>query len=192
MARCTSASWVTRLRIALISVGFCWGGSTRSAADAATSPEFQVKAVFLFNFAQFVEWPAGAFENAQSPLVIGVLGSDPFGRFLDDVVNGERVNGHVLAIRRYRKIEDVEHCHVLFVSGSEGPHVAKIAQALQGRAILTVCDWEGLARHGAIIRFLNEDDRVRLQINLAAAKAAGLTISSKLLRSAEIVGAQKG
>lgn len=148
--------------------------------------------MFLFNFAQFVEWPAGAFENAQSPLVIGVLGSDPFGRFLDDVVNGERVNGHVLAIRRYRKIEDVEHCHVLFVSGSEGPHVAKIAQALQGRAILTVCDWEGLARHGAIIRFLNEDDRVRLQINLAAAKAAGLTISSKLLRSAEIVGAQKG
>jgi hypothetical protein len=161
-------------------------------ADNATSPEFQVKAVFLFNFAQFVEWPAGAFENAQSPLIIGVLGSDPFGRFLDDVVNGERVNGHVLAIRRYRKIEDVEHCHVLFVSGSEGPHVAKIAQALQGRPILTVCDWEGLARHGAIIRFLNEDERVRLQINLAAAKAAGLTISSKLLRSAEIVGAQKG
>jgi len=176
-------------------MSFFWVGNARcvaEASEATASPEFQVKAVFLFNFAQFVGWPPQAFENEQSPLVIGILGADPFGRFLDDVVRGESVSGHVLVVRRYRKIEDVEHCHVLFVSGSEGSHVAKIAQALRGRPILTVCDWEGLARHGAIVRFLNEDDRVRLQINLEAAKAAGLTISSKLLRSAEIVGASKG
>lgn len=161
-------------------------------ATEVASPEFQVKAVFLFNFAQFVEWPAAAFEHDRSPLIIGVLGADPFGNFLDDVIHGESVNGHVLEVRRYRKIEDVDGCQVLFVSGSEGPHAAKIANALCGRPILTVCDWEGFARHGAIIRFVSEDDRVRLRINLDAAKAAGLTISSKLLRSAEIVGARKG
>lgn len=178
-----------------MAVSFICFGNIRCAAEAGetvASPEFQVKAVFLFNFAQFVAWPPEAFADEQSPLVIGVLGADPFGRFLDDVVQGESVSGHVIAVRRYRKIEDVERCHVLFVSGSEGAHVARIAQALRGRPILTVCDWEGLARHGAMVRFLNEDDRVRLQINLDAAKAAGLMISSKLLRSAEIVGAQKG
>ena len=181
--------------MALMGICLTWmsaGPDVISAAEAGASPEFQVKAVFLFNFAQFVEWPPGAFEDEQSPLVIGVLGSDPFGSFLDDVVQGESVNGHALAVKRYRKIEDVEHCHVLFVSGSEGSHVSKITRTLRGRPILTVCDWEGLARQGAIIRFLAEDDHVRLQINLDAAKAAGLTISSKLLRSAEIVGGQKG
>jgi hypothetical protein len=181
--------------MALMGICLMWmetAPDVMSAAEPASSPEFQVKAVFLFNFAQFVEWPAGAFENEQSPLVIGVLGSDPFGSFLDDVIQGESVNGRVLTVKRYRKIEDVEHCQVLFVSGSEGSHAAKIARTLRGRPILTVCDWEGLARQGAIIRFLAEDDHVRLQINLDAAKAAGLTISSKLLRSAEIVGAQKG
>lgn len=149
--------------------------------------EFQVKAVFLFNFVQFVDWPPEAFESPESPLVIGVLGADPFGSFLDEIVRGEKVNGRPLVVERYRTVADLRPCHLLFVSGSEGREVARIADAVKGHPTLTVCDWDAFSRHGVMIRFVMERNHVRLRINLEAARAAGLTISSKLLRSAEIV-----
>jgi hypothetical protein len=161
------------------------------ANDAPIPHEFQIKAVFLYNFAQFIEWPPDAFESTDSPLVIGVLGLDPFGDFLDETVRGETVNGRRLVVERYRWISEIDRCHVLFVSGSEGRRVEQILSALQGRPILTVCDWEGLAQRGAMIRFVMQRNRVRLRINLDAAKQAGLTISSKLLRSAEMVTATR-
>jgi hypothetical protein len=154
---------------------------------AELSREFHVKAVFLYNFAQFVEWPPDAFETPQSPLIIGILGSDPFGQTLDEMVRGETVNGRPLVVQRYRRIGEMERCHILFVSGSEGSRIEQIAHTLNGRSVLTVCDWEGFGRGGAIVRFVMERNRVRLRINLEAAKAAGLNISSKLLRSAETV-----
>jgi len=157
------------------------------AAETGPSREFQVKAVFLYNFAQFVEWPADVFESPDSPLVIGILGLDPFGDFLDETVRGERVGGRPLVVERYRWVGDIQRCHILFISGSEGTHAEQIATALKGRSVLTVCDWEGLVRYGAMVRFTTERNRVRLRINLEAAKAAGLNISSKLLRSAEAV-----
>lgn len=160
-----------------------------AAAEQAPSKEFQVKAVFLYHFAQFVEWPAHAFENPESPLVIGVLGLDPFGSFLDELVRGEKVNGREIVVERYRWVGEIDRCHILFVSGSEGPRVEQIARTLRPRSVLTVCDWEGFAREGAIVRLVMERSRVRLRINLDAAKAAGLTISSKLLRSAQTVTA---
>ncbi|HWA87560.1 MAG TPA: YfiR family protein [Opitutus sp.] len=161
------------------------------ASEFHLSREFQVKAVFLYNFAQFVEWPPSAFDSPTSPLVIGVLGQDPFGNYLDEAVRGEKVNGHPLVVQRFRRVSDIRTCHILFVSGSEGPRAEQVAENLHGRSILTVCDWEGFARRGGIIRFVMEHSHVRLRINLDAAKDAGLTISSKLLRSAELVtGAQ--
>jgi hypothetical protein len=162
-------------------------GVATAEARFEPSQEFQVKAVFLYNFAQFVEWPADAFDSPSVPLVIGVLGADPFGGFLEDTVRGERVNGHPLVVQRYSSPSEIQKCHILFVSGSEGPRADEIMNALNHRPILTVCDWEKLARRGAMIRFVMQHSRVRLQINLEAVKQAGLTISSKLLRSAEMV-----
>lgn len=161
------------------------------AQEIGISAEFRVKAVFLYNFAQFIQWPLSAFDQADSPLIIGVLGADPFGQFLDETVKGETINGRPLVVRRYRQLGDVDRCHVLFVSGSEGARADQIIHALRGRPVLTVCDWEGMARRGAMIQFSTDRDRVRLQVNLEAARAAGLTISSKLLRSAEIVTPRK-
>jgi hypothetical protein len=97
------------------------------------------------------------------------------------------VNGHPLVVKRYRGIGDVDHCHILFISGSEGARTEQITEILKGKSVLTVCDWEGLARRGAMVRFVMERNRVRLRINLESAKSAGLAISSKLLRSAETV-----
>ena len=158
-----------------------------NSAENGTSREFQVKAEFLYNFAQFVEWPADAFESPKSPLIIGILGLDPFGETLDEMVRDESVNGRPMVVRRFRWAGEVERCHILFVSGSESPHAEQILAALKDRSVLTVCDWDGLDRRGAIVRFVMERNRVRLRINLDTAKAAGLNISSKLLRSAETV-----
>jgi hypothetical protein len=166
------------------------GGLNLPAQTAATK-EYQVKAVFLFNFSQFVEWPANAFPEAQTPLVIGVLGADPFGSYLDETVHGEQVNNHPLVIQHYQRVEDIKACHILFISQSEMSGLDQILASLKGRNILTVGDAEGFVQQGGMIRFITEKNKVRFRINLEAAKAARLTISSKLLRPAGIVAPGK-
>ena len=158
-----------------------------SPAQAAPPAEYQLKAIFLFNFAQFVEWPPEAFPEANTPLIIGVLGEDPFGAYLDQTVRGEKVNDRLLAVQRYRRVDEIKTCHILFISQSEANRLEPIFTSLKGRNTLTVGDAVGFARRGGMIRFVTEKNKIRLRINLEAAKAANLTISSKLLRPAEIV-----
>lgn len=157
--------------------------------QAAAPTEYQVKAVFLFNFSQFVTWPAQAFPEAQNPLIIGVLGDDPFGADLDEIVRGETVNGHPLAVRRFRRVEDIDDCHILFINAAEEARLEQILRKLQGRSILTVSDGQDFAKRGVMVRFITDRNRIRLRINLTATEAAGLTLSSKLLRPAEIIRA---
>jgi hypothetical protein len=157
----------------------------------AQSPEYQLKAVFLFNFAQFVEWPASAFPEPETPLGICILGEDPFGGYLDETVRGETVANHPLVVRRYRRVNEIKGCHILFVSRQEQGHVAEILDSLKGRSVLTVSDAQGFASRGGMIRFVTDHNRIRLRINLDAARAANLTLSSKLLRPAQIVPAGK-
>jgi hypothetical protein len=158
-----------------------------AAAQTVRAAAHQVEAVFLFNFAQFVYWPAEAFADSQAPLVIGILGVDPFGSFLDETVRGDTVGGRPFEIRRYRGIEEIKNCHILFISRSEADRLEDMLAALKDRPILVVSDDDGFALRGGMIQFVIERSRIRLRINLEAAQAARLLISSKLLRSAEIV-----
>ena len=153
------------------------------------APEYQVKAAFLFNFAQFVDWPAPpeAVPDSAAPLVIGILGEDPFGGFLDATVRGERLGARPFALRRYGKVEDIEQCDILFISRSEAKRMRAILASLKDRPILTVSDADRFAERGGMIRLVTDRHRIRLEINLEAAQGAHLTISSKLLRVAEIV-----
>jgi hypothetical protein len=168
---------------------FLWLGTAGAAATPpAATPEYQLKAVFLFNFAQFVEWPAAAFPAPDAPLVIGVLGSDPFGPALDEVVRGETIGPHRLEVRRYTRLDEVGPCQILFIGASEATRLEQVLGRLRDRPILTVSDLEGSALRGVMIRFVPENGRIRLRINLEAARKAGLQVSSKLLRRAEIVG----
>jgi hypothetical protein len=162
------------------------GSGQKLAAQAAISPESQVEAVFLYNFARFVSWPPRAFPDPQAPLVIGVLGEDPFGAYLDETVRGEKVNGRPLVVQRYRRVGEIKACHVLFISKSEGDRLEQILAALRGRSILTVSDADGFTGRGGMIRFLTEKNKVRMQVNLDVVKSANLNVSSKLLRVAEI------
>jgi hypothetical protein len=164
------------------------------ALPSETPPvkEYQVKAVFLYNFAQFVQWPAEALPSDGSPLVVGVLGEDPFNSYLDEVVRDEKVAGHPLKVVRFKRLEDVKDCHVLFVSSSEAPRLEPILKTLRTRNILTVGEHELFSRLGGMVSFVTRQGKIRLKINLDAVQAADLTVSSKLLRLAEIVPPGKG
>ncbi len=155
---------------------------------AAPVSEYRLKAVFLFNFAQFVEWPPAALPHDNTPFIIGVLGKDPFGSDLDAVVHGEAVDRHPLAVKRYNDVAEIRDCQILFISASELAHLEPILAALKGRNILTVSDANDAALRGVMIGMVRQDNRIRLRIDLQAARASDLTISSKLLRPAEIVG----
>src|SRR5882724_448607 len=152
--------------------------------------EYQVKAVFLFNFAQFVEWPPSTFKETNS-IVIGIFGEDPFGPYLDEAVRGEEVNGHPIIVQRYHHIEDIKECHILFINAAEARQLKQVFSSLKSKNILTVSDADNFTKQGGMIRFFTEERKTRIRINLNAAKQADLTISSKLLRLAEVVNPQK-
>jgi len=154
------------------------------------SKEYQVKAVFLFNFTQFVEWPATAFTEPETPFVIGILGKDPFGNFLDQTISGEKVSGRPIVVQRFQTLEEIKTCHILFINVTDNRFKPTIT-SLKNKNILTVGDANGFTKQGGMIRFITEENKIRIRINLEASEAADLTISSKLLRLAEIVSTQK-
>lgn len=158
---------------------------TGSLRAQSASKEYQVKAAFLYNFFQFVDWPPEAFPQPQTPLVIGIIGDDPFGAALDQIVRGEKVNGRPMVIMHFHSPAEIKVCHVLFVSRSENGDVREILSALKGRNILTVSDLDDFTRDGGIIRFVTENNKIRFIINMDAAKTANLRLSSKLLSAAE-------
>ena len=159
-----------------------------AAAKDAPDREHRVKAVFLFNFAQFVVWPDSAFTGPNDPLVVGILGDDPFDTYLDDVVRGEKVNNRPIEVKRYRKVEEAKGCHVLFVSPSESARMDEILAALKPTKVLTVGESDGFFRNGGMVNFATESGRIRLKINLEEVQDAGLSVSSKLLRLADVSG----
>jgi hypothetical protein len=153
--------------------------------------EYTVKAAFIYNFAKFVTWPAKSLGKAGSPMVIGVLGDDPFGSALDDAVAGKSVDGHPLTVKRFDGFSDanagaLRKCQILFISYSEKDKVGDVLTALKGASVLTVSEIEKFPLKGGDVLFDMEGSKVTLEINPEAAKKAGLEISSKLLQVAKI------
>lgn len=151
------------------------------------SAEYQLKAAFLFNFAKFVQWPPNSFANPQSEFGICVLGDDPFGRSIDDVLRGKAIGEHPVMISRYKTLPEMTHCQMVFVSASEKKRLPEILAALKGTSTLAVGETDGFAASGGVIQFTLEEQRVRFIINLDAAERANLQISSKLLALAKLV-----
>lgn len=158
-----------------------------AAAAAPPTAAAEVKAVFLYNFTKFVEWPPESFPAPRSPIVIGVLGSDPFGAVLDETVAGETVNGRPLEIRRFARLADLEPCHILFISASQEERVPVILRRLRRTGTLTVADIPGFAARGGAIEFRIEGGRMRFEISREAVDGAGLRVSARLLNLASTV-----
>jgi hypothetical protein len=162
-------------------------GISFSSGAATEVDEYQLKAAFLYNFGKFVEWPPQAFNSPSDPFAVCVLGEDPFGRALIDVMNGKALKGRPFQIRQVPNAQQGSTCQILFISSSEQKRFRSILADLKASPVLTVGDTEGFAAAGGVANFTLDGDTVRIEINVEAAKQKNLLISSKLLSLARIV-----
>jgi hypothetical protein len=156
-------------------------------AALGQSSEYKLEAAYLCRLVDFVEWPTNSFSSPDSPLVIGVLGRDPFGKALEEVATGQVSKGHPLKVRHFNSASEINDCKELFICASETPRLNAILQQLEGRAMLTVSDAPNFTAHGGIVWFYTEANKVRFRINLDAANVGKLAISSRLLQLADVV-----
>lgn len=150
-------------------------------AQKAKAGEYQVKAAFLYNFAKFIDWPSGS-----DGMTLCILGKDPFDGDID-FIQGKTVKGRALTVKRIKTVKEVRECKILFISSAMKTSMMQTVTALKGSNVLTIGDTEGFAQQGVIINFYLEDEKVRFEINIEAAKHAGIQISSNLLKLARIV-----
>lgn len=156
------------------------------AADSSAR-EDEVKSVLLFNLVRFVEWPTNVFATPDAPIVLGIWGPDPFGSALDEAIQGETINGHPIVARRCDYLIEATNCHLLFVNLPHKDQTRSIIAALADLPILTVSEEEDFLELGGIVRLSRSDEgQIRLHLNLRAARARALVISTKLLRVARI------
>lgn len=186
LAKRTATAWLWLLVAILVA-----GVHVAPVLAEPAVPEYKLKAVFLFRFTDYVMWPPKAFEHSERPFVIGIIGTDPFGDFIDETVRGETVKGHAVQVRRFKSLDEITTCNMLFVGTSAAGRVPEILQKVKGRPILTVSDLPDFANSGGMIRFTKSGSRVGFRINVNAAKEAGLSISAKLLQMAQIVSTTK-
>jgi hypothetical protein len=160
------------------------------AADPArpVNRENELKAAALYNIIGFTEWPATAFATPDTPLVIGVIGRGPVTPLLQSFIENESWHGRRLVLEHYASPSQAKNCHVLYVDQSEHARWPSLRRQFAGRAVLTVCDAPTFARQGGIVQLGIERNKLKLTVNLAAARAGELTISSKVLRLADVVG----
>lgn len=157
--------------------------------------EYVVKAGFLFNFAKYVEWPSDAFENATTPITIGIVGKDPFGETLEKVLKDKTANDRPFAVVRFESLDKYKdskgRCHILFVAASEKERTKAVVAQAAASAVLTVGETGGFGEAGGMITILIQDTKPKLEINVEAAQQQKLVINSKLLKVATIVQTKK-
>jgi hypothetical protein len=174
-------------RRALAAAALVSGLVAAAPARAGAPSEHQVKAAFLYNFANFVQWPDGALGPSGSPLRVCVVGTDPFGGALDEAFRDQVVQGWTVQVARGHSLAALGRCHILFLSQSEQGRWPELLKELGTAPTLTVADGPALVRQGGMISFVMDAKRVRFEINRGNAEHAGLRISSKLLALARLV-----
>jgi len=164
------------------------------AQDTEASSEYLIKAGFIYNFASLVQWPSTSFSQADSPIVIAVLGEDHFGTTLDHVLQGKKIDGRPFVIKHLRSVSELvksagnpRDCQILYVTASAMSHLSEVILSVRALPILTIGDTPGFAKSGGMINLILENNRVRFEVNVKAAKDADLNISSRLLALARIV-----
>lgn len=146
--------------------------------------EYEVKAAFLYNFAKFVTWPSVRNDVSDSSFVIGILGKDPFGNVIEQVMGNKTVLGKQIQIIRYQTINQLQYCHILFISDSEKGHIRSVLKSVSGQPILTVSDMDDFVETGGMIRLYVDNNKIRFEINVHVSEQAHLKLSSKMLHLA--------
>jgi hypothetical protein len=156
-------------------------------ADEVQANEYEIKAAYLLNFPNFVDWPEAANAETQSPIRLCLVGSDPLGSALSRMVADRLSRGRSVLLRRVARTESMTDCQILYISPSETKFIPQILDSLRSSSVLTVGESDQFAAQGGMIQLVMEDNRIRFKINPSAASQAGLRISSKLLSLAQIV-----
>jgi hypothetical protein len=168
-------------------------GARWLSAQGNASSEYQVKAAFLFHFAQFVDWPSEAFKDAGTPLTYCTAGGDPFRGALDASLNGKVIDGRWVRVLHFKEAQEIQGCQVLFIGIADKKFTSATLANLKGTPVLTVGESEHFVQEGGMIGFFLEDNKVRFDINLDAAARGKLKISARLLLLAKTVfGGPKG
>lgn len=154
-------------------------------AEAAS--EYEVKAAFLLNFARLTHWPDNWFSSPDAPIVICVFGSNPFQGALVRLMSDQSIENRSLRLVEVEALVEVNACHMIFVPHAETSRFVRILPSLDA-SLLVVGESEGFAKRGAIINLYKEERRIRFEVNRNAAERAGLSLSSRLLRLARLVG----
>jgi hypothetical protein len=170
----------------VIALGNCFAAGTEAPID-----EYQVKAAFVYNFAKFVEWPAGTFQGPTEPIAICVLGQDPFGRSLEDTVAGRMVVGRTLVVRHISNVKQIVHCHILFIGSSENKLLLPALAGVKASGTLTIGESDAPGPDGTVIIFRLQNGKVRFDINVDAAESEKLRISSRLLSLARVAASDR-
>ena len=171
--------------VALAMAPFC---STYVAAQTSPYTLYQHKALYLFNFAKYTEWPKQAFADDNAPFVLGILGDDPFRSDID-IIKGKTIKGRKLVVRKFHFVQEVTNCHLLFICASETNNLTQILQAVEHLSILTISEADGFIEHSGMINLVAEQKSagsqvVGFEINQAAAEKANLRLDTQLLKLA--------
>ena len=149
--------------------------------------EYQVKALFLLNFTKYIDWPEAAFSGTNSPVTIGLYGGGKLLEIVKQTAVDRTVNGRQIVVQSMEKGSPPGKCQVLFISDSEKKLTDEILEKMKGLPILTVGETDQFLDQGGVINFVKKEAKIRLEINLDAARQANLQISSKLLNVADLV-----
>lgn len=177
------AVWSAALLLAFMAV--LWP-APQIRAQSSIEREYEIKAAYLFNFLNYIDWPAESLPPAGGALTIGILGESPFGTALGPL-NGKSIKGRTLTVKQLTSAKDAAQCQIVFICPSEKARLPEVLGQLKDSRILTVSEISGFAEQGGIINFFSERNKVRFQINLEAARRIQLNISSELLKLAKLV-----
>lgn len=156
------------------------------AAQTGPSTPYELRALYLYNFAKYTEWPQEAFADSAAPFVLGILGEDPFGKDLD-IIKGKSIKNRKLVVKYFSTAREARDCHILFISPSEKDRVPQTLQTLKQLSVLTVSEFEGFMDQDGMVNLAEEKKRLVFEINQAAAEKVGLKLDARLLQLAKAV-----
>jgi hypothetical protein len=174
--------WATAMFFFAGQGAIVWGQSPDATDEINPQYEYNVKAAFLYSFGRYVEWPKDAFDERSGAFVIGVCGEDPIGQVLDRIAQSKTIQGRRIIIQKMATIEELQPCHILFVSHSIPPaQQITVINKMRDKATLLVGEVPGFAERGGGINFFVEGGTVRFEINVEAVRQEKLMLDAKLL-----------
>ena len=165
---------------------FLTSGTHHLKAQTAPQSEDKVKAVFLYNFTRFIDWPSSAFASNEQPFKIGIMGEDPFGIYLEEAIRNEKYSGRPIIIEKFENAKDIKDCHMIFINTKNQKEIKNILNNLENKTVLTIAEHPEFVKWGGMIRLYSDDRKIRIQINDAAARLVKIKVSAKLLNIADV------